>query len=59
MNKSDILHMPEYFDRYIALADDVPVMDALKISLEELENAPIDKWKALGEQVYVLQVNGR
>ena len=52
MNKSDILHMPDYFDRYIALAEDVPVLEALKISLKELENAPIDKWKALGEQVY-------
>jgi DinB superfamily len=52
MNKSDILHMPEYFDRYIALADDVPVLESLNISLQELENAPIDKWKALGEQVY-------
>ena len=35
MNKSDILHMPDYFDRYIALAEDVPVLEALKI----MENA--------------------
>lgn len=44
--------MPEYFDRYIDLADDIEVIEGLELSLKELENAPIDKWKALGEQVY-------
>ena len=44
--------MPKYFDRYIALADDVEMMDALKISLQELEDAPLDKWKALGNRAY-------
>jgi hypothetical protein len=52
MKKSDIKKMPEYFDRYINLADDVTVLEALSISLEELENAPLDQWKALGEKVY-------
>lgn len=44
--------MPEYFDRYIHLTDDVTYLEALAISLKELENAPIEKWKALGEKVY-------
>ncbi len=52
MKKSEIQKMPEYFDRYIHLADDVPVVEALKISLQELQNAPINKWLALGERVY-------
>lgn len=53
MRKSDIAKMPEYFDRYINLTDDVTYMEALEISLNELKNAPIDKWKALGEKVYM------
>jgi hypothetical protein len=52
MKKSDIKKMPEYFDRYINLTDDVTYMEALETSLKELENAPIEKWKALGEKVY-------
>jgi len=52
MKKSDIKKMPDYFDRYINLAEDVSVVEALQISLQELENAPIDKWEALGEKVY-------
>lgn len=52
MKKSDIQKMPEYFDKYINLTEDVTFMEALEISLKELENAPIAKWKALGEKVY-------
>jgi hypothetical protein len=52
MKKSDIKKMPEYFDRYINLTDDVTYLDALLISLKELESAPIDKLKALGDNTY-------
>ena len=52
MKKSELNPMPKYFDRYIALADDVEMMDALNISLQELEDAPLDKWKALGNRAY-------
>lgn len=52
MKKSDIKKMPEYFDRYINLTDDVTYLDALIISLKELESAPVDKWKALGDNTY-------
>lgn len=52
MKKSDIKNMPEYFDRYIDLTDDVDHLEALKISLLELENFPVEKWKTIGEKVY-------
>ena len=52
MKKNDIKKMPEYFDRYINLTDDVTYLEALEISLKELENAPMDKWIALDEKVY-------
>lgn len=52
MKRSELNPMPPYFDRYINLADDVELKDALRISLQELENAPVDKWKALGDRVY-------
>ncbi len=54
MKKSDIKTMPEYFDKYINLTDDVTYTEALEISLQELENAPIKKWNALGEKVYAI-----
>ena len=52
MKKSDIKKMPPYFDRYIALAEDVALLDSLQISLQELEDAPLEQWKALGDKVY-------
>jgi DinB superfamily len=52
MTKQDIEKMPQYFDRYIHLAADTTVLEALAVSLQELENAPVEKWKALGERVY-------
>lgn len=52
MKKSDINKMPPYFDRYIHLAEDVSIIESLQKSLTELEQAPMDKWKALGDKVY-------
>lgn len=52
MKKSDIKKMPPYFDRYIMLTDDVTVIEALTISLQELESAPIDKWMTLNDTTY-------
>ena len=52
MKKDAIKQMPEYFDRYINMTDDVSFMEALAISLNELQNFPVEKWKALGESVY-------
>lgn len=52
MTRSQLNPMPEYFDRYINMADDVTLMEALHLSLQELQNAPVEKWKAVGEKVY-------
>lgn len=52
MKKSDIKVMPEYFDRYINLTDDLTYLQALELSLTELESAPLDKWRALGNRAY-------
>jgi hypothetical protein len=52
MKRSDINPLPKYFDRYINLADDIELHEALKNSLAALDRLPVDKWKALGDQVY-------
>ena len=52
MKRSELNPVPKYFDRYIELADDLEHMDCLQLSLKELENAPVEKWKALGDKVY-------
>lgn len=52
MLKSQINPMPLYFDRYINLTDDVELMEAIQISLDELDQLPIEKWKAHGDKVY-------
>jgi len=52
MTRSQLTPMPVYFDRYINLTDDVPVLTSLETSLKELETAPIDNWTALGDRVY-------
>lgn len=52
MKRSELYPMPEYFDRYILLADDIEMLEALQISLYELENIPLDLWQSLGNQVY-------
>jgi hypothetical protein len=44
--------MPEYFDRYIALAEDTTLLQALSTSLDELKKLPIEKLHALGNQLY-------
>ncbi len=44
--------MPEFFDRYIHLADDVELNEALETSRDELDNLPIDLWKSIGDKVY-------
>lgn len=52
MTRSQLNPMPEYFDRYINMADDVTLTEALQLSLQELENAPVGEWKAVGDEVY-------
>ncbi len=52
MKRSEIRPMPEYFDRYINKTDDVDHLEALEISLRELEQLPMEKFRAIGEKVY-------
>ncbi len=52
MKRTELTQMPEYFDRYINQTDDVEMLEAIQISIDEIDQFPIDKWKALGDQVY-------
>lgn len=52
ISRSQLLSLPEYFDRYINLTDDVSVMKALETSLEELNQIPLPEWERLGDRVY-------
>ena len=52
MKRSALYPLPEYFDRYINKCDDVELTDAIATSIEELDNLPLEDWKAIGDQVY-------
>lgn len=52
MKRAEIHPLPLYFDRYILMADDTELGLALRKSLEELERAPLEIWRALGDKVY-------
>lgn len=52
MTRSQLHPMPEYFDRYIHCCDDVPLLEAIHTSLDELDRLPLDRWQVLGDRVY-------
>lgn len=52
MLRSQLSPMPEYFDRYIMKTDDVELLEAIRISIAELDMAPVGKWTALGDRAY-------
>jgi DinB superfamily len=52
MKRSALNPLPAYFDRYINKCDDVELPDAIQKSIDELNDLPVDKWKALGDKVY-------
>jgi DinB superfamily len=52
MTRSQLNPVPEYFDRYINLTDDVDILTAIETSIDEIDRFPLDKWTALGDQVY-------
>ena len=52
MKRSAVDPMPEYFDRYINKCDDTELLTSIQTSIDELDNLPVDKWKALGDKVY-------
>jgi hypothetical protein len=51
MKRSE-LELPEYFDRYINLTDDVTVLEALQTSLSELQTLDLEPLRQLGSWVY-------
>ena len=52
MKKSDIMVMPEYFERYIGLVEDIELSDAFKKSVNELDALDFARIKRLGDAVY-------
>lgn len=52
MKVAGLPYQPEYFSRYYFLLDDVPLLDVIQKSIDELKDLPLDKYRALGNQVY-------
>ncbi len=52
MRRSQLQPLPSYFDRYINQCDELELLDAIQISIDELENFPLAKWKLLGSKTY-------
>ena len=53
MKRSEINPLPNYFDRYILQYDEnTTILEAIQMSIDELDNLPLEQWKALGSQVY-------
>ncbi|MBK6364076.1 MAG: hypothetical protein IPF52_11505 [Saprospiraceae bacterium] len=44
MLRSQLFPMPEYFDRYIHLCDDVELLDSLRKCIEEVDHFPLETW---------------
>lgn len=52
MTKSEIPVMPNFFDRYINLADDIDLIDALTQAASFAELLPVETAEALGDRIY-------
>jgi hypothetical protein len=53
MKRSEINPLPTYFDRYIIQYEgNTTISEAIQKSIDDLDTLPLDKWKALGSQVY-------
>ena len=52
MKKLDIQPLPEYFDRYINLVDDVALDEAIRISLDEITTFDWELCRQLGDRAY-------
>lgn len=52
MKRSDIKNLPEYFDRYINLVDDIELSDAFDQSLKQIDDLDIEKLNRIGLKVY-------
>jgi hypothetical protein len=52
MKKSDIRQMPEYFDRYIKLVEDIELFEAFDESIEQLKSLDVNLLKKIGDGKY-------
>lgn len=52
MKKTDIAKLPEYFDRYINLVDDIEIIEALEQYGMPIIQKEFKRWEKLGDQVY-------
>lgn len=52
MTKSDITVLPQFFDRYINLAPDIGLIDALSQTASFAQLLPVDTAQALGDRIY-------
>ena len=52
LRRSDINPMPEYFDRYINLVDDVELIEAFDRSIVEIESLDLELLRRIGDTVY-------
>lgn len=52
MNRTAINPMPEYFDRYITMTEGADHLEVLETGLREMEQFPLDTFRALGVKVY-------
>lgn len=52
MKKSDIKRLPEYFDYYINLNEDIELTEAFNKSLKQIDELDINKLKRIGLKVY-------
>jgi DinB superfamily len=52
MKRSDIKPMPEYYDRYINLAEDIELAEAFRQSLHVIDALDIDMLTKIGSKVY-------
>ncbi|HRH42706.1 MAG TPA: DinB family protein [Pyrinomonadaceae bacterium] len=52
MKRSDIKRLPEYFERYVNLVDDIELSDAFDKSLKQIDDLDIAKLNRIGLKVY-------
>lgn len=52
MKRSDIKELPEYFDYYINLNEDISLEEAFNESIEQIDEIDINHLKRVGLQVY-------
>lgn len=52
MKKSDIKELPEYFEYYINLNEDIELSEGFSKSLKQIDDIGIEQLKRIGLKVY-------